>query len=156
MNVTDLKKVFKVKTLNKDEILFKEGETDGEGYIIETGTISLIKNIEYGQAFSFKYSTRPGTPAAERDQVSEEVKTVRLHKLQDLIKRQQKSIQDKMVGKKVQVLFERKGRFDNQLVGKSEYLHAVNVTDPTISVGELKQVHITKSNTNSLSGSVYN
>ena len=44
MNVTDLKKIFKVKTLNKDEILFKEGETDGEGYIIETGTISLIKN----------------------------------------------------------------------------------------------------------------
>ena len=119
-------------------------------------TISLIKNIEYGQAFSFKYSTRPGTPAAERDQVSEEVKTARLHKLQDLIKRQQKSIQDKMVGKKVQVLFERKGRFDNQLVGKSEYLHAVNVTDPTISVGELKQVRVTKSNTNSLSGSVSN
>ena len=119
-------------------------------------TISLIKNVEYGQAFSFKYSTRPGTPAAERDQVSEEVKTARLHKLQDLIKRQQKSIQDKMVGKKVQVLFERKGRFDNQLVGKSEYLHAVNVTDPTITVGELKQVHVTKSNTNSLSGSVSN
>ena len=119
-------------------------------------TISLIKNIEYGQAFSFKYSTRPGTPAAERDQVSEEVKTARLHKLQDLIKKQQKSIQDKMIGRKVQVLFKRKGRFDNQLVGKSEYLHAVNVTDPTISVGELKQVHIDKSNPNSLSGSVSN
>ena len=119
-------------------------------------TISLIKNIEYGQAFSFKYSTRPGTPAAERDQVSEEVKTARLHKLQDLIKKQQKNIQDKMIGRKVYVLFERKGRFDNQLVGKSEYLHAVNVTDPTISVGELKQVHIDKSNPNSLSGSVSN
>ena len=119
-------------------------------------TISLIKNIEYGQAFSFKYSTRPGTPAAERDQVSEEVKTARLHKLQDLIKKQQKNIQDKMIGRKVHVLFERKGRFDNQLVGKSEYLHAVNVTDPTISVGELKQVNITKSNPNSLSGSVSN
>ena len=119
-------------------------------------TISLIKNIEYGQAFSFKYSTRPGTPAAERDQVSEEVKTARLHKLQDLIKKQQKNIQDKMIGRKVHVLFERKGRFDNQLVGKSEYLHAVNVTDPTISVGELKQVHIDKSNPNSLSGSVSN
>lgn len=117
-------------------------------------TISLIKEIEYGQAFSFKYSTRPGTPAAERDQVPEEIKTVRLHKLQDLIKKQQKSIQDKMIGRKVQVLFERKGRFDNQIVGKSEYLHAVNVTDPTISVGELKQVLITKSNTNSLSGSL--
>ena len=119
-------------------------------------TISLIKNIEYGQAFSFKYSTRPGTPAAERDQVSEEVKTARLHELQDLIKKQQKKVQDKMVDKNVQVLFERKGRFDNQLVGKSEYLHAVNVTDPTISVGDLKQVHITKSNANSLSGAVVN
>ena len=119
-------------------------------------TISLIKNIEYGQAFSFKYSTRPGTPAAERDQVSEEVKTARLHELQDLIKKQQKKVQEKMVDKNVQVLFERKGRFDNQLVGKSEYLHAVNVTDPTISVGDLKQVHITKSNANSLSGAVVN
>jgi len=119
-------------------------------------TMSLIKEIEYGQAFSFKYSTRPGTPAAERDQVPEEVKTARLHQLQDLIKQQQKSIQDKMVGREVQVLFERTGRFDNQLVGKSEYLHAVNVTDPTISVGELKQVKIMKSNANSLSGSLSN
>tara|TARA_B100000214_G_scaffold268587_1_gene199272 strand:+ start:37 stop:627 length:591 start_codon:yes stop_codon:yes gene_type:complete len=119
-------------------------------------TISLIKNIEYGQAFSFKYSTRPGTPAAERDQVSEEVKTARLHQLQNLVKEQQKSIQDKMVDRTVEVLFERKGRFDNQLVGKSEYLHAVNVTDPTISVGELKPVNITKSNANSLSGSIVN
>jgi tRNA-2-methylthio-N6-dimethylallyladenosine synthase len=119
-------------------------------------TMSLIKEIEYGQAFSFKYSTRPGTPAAERDQVPEEVKTARLHQLQDLIKQQQKSIQDKMVGREVQVLFERKGRFDNQLVGKSEYLHAVNVTDPTISVGELKQVKIMKSNANSLTGSLSN
>ena len=125
-------------------------ETDEDFY----ETISLIKNIEYGQAFSFKYSTRPGTPAAERDQVCEEVKTARLHELQDLIKKQQKNIQDKMVDRKVQVLFERKGRFNNQLVGKSEYLHAVNVTDPTISVGELKNVYITHSNTNSLSGSV--
>ena len=119
-------------------------------------TISLIKNIEYGQAFSFKYSTRPGTPAAERDQVCEEVKTARLHELQDLIKKQQKNIQDKMIDRNVQVLFDRKGRFNNQLVGKSEYLHAVNVTDPTIAVGELKNVYITKSNTNSLSGSVRN
>ena len=127
-------------------------ETDEDFY----ETISLIKNIEYGQAFSFKYSTRPGTPAAERDQVCEEVKTARLHELQDLIKKQQKNIQDKMIDRNVQVLFDRKGRFNNQLVGKSEYLHAVNVTDPTIAVGELKNVYITKSNTNSLSGSVRN
>ena len=127
-------------------------ETDKDFY----ETISLIKNIEYGQAFSFKYSTRPGTPAAERDQVCEEVKTARLHELQDLIQKQQENIQNKMIGRNVQVLFDRKGRFNNQLVGKSEYLHAVNVTDPTIAVGELKNVYITKSNTNSLSGSVVN
>ena len=127
-------------------------ETDKDFY----ETISLIKNIEYGQAFSFKYSTRPGTPAAERDQVCEEVKTARLHELQDLIKKQQKNIQDKMIDRNVQVLFDRKGRFNNQLVGKSEYLHAVNVTDPTIAVGDLKNVYITKSNSNSLSGSVRN
>ena len=127
-------------------------ETDKDFY----ETISLIKNIEYGQAFSFKYSTRPGTPAAERDQVCEEVKTARLHELQDLIQKQQENIQNKMIGRNVQVLFDRKGRFNNQLVGKSEYLHAVNVTDPTIAVGELKNVYITKSNTNSLSGSVRN
>ena len=61
-----------------------------------------------------------------------------------------------MIDRNVQVLFDRKGRFNNQLVGKSEYLHAVNVTDPTIAVGELKNVYITKSNKNSLSGSVRN
>ena len=86
-------------------------------------TLSLINDIEYGQAFSFKYSTRPGTPAAERDQVPEEVKTARLHELQELIKKQQKSIQDKMIDRKVQVLFERRGRFENQLVGKSCLLY---------------------------------
>ena len=64
----------------------------------------------------------PGTPAAERDQISEEVKTARLHELQNLIKEQQKSIQDKMVDRTVEVLFERKGRFDNQLVGKIRIL----------------------------------
>ena len=57
MNVTDLKKVFKVESLNKDEILFKEGETDGEGYIIETGTISLIKNnINYYYFYIYQFS----------------------------------------------------------------------------------------------------
>ena len=96
----------------------------------------------------------PRNSCCRKRQVSEEVKTARLHELQNLIKEQQKSIQDKMIGRKVQVLFERKGRFDNQLVGKSEHLHAVNVTDSTISVGELKQVKIIKSNANSLGGSL--
>ena len=90
--------------------------------------MNLIREVQYGQAFLFKYSTRPGTPAAERDQLPEDVKTERLHRLQALITEQQRTIQDSMVSREVSVLFERAGRFEGQIVGKSEYLHAVHVT----------------------------
>ena len=115
-------------------------------------TMSLIKEVKYGQAFSFKYSTRPGTPAAEREQIPEDLKTERLHRLQALIAAQQRDIQDQMVGRKVSVLFEKNGRFDGQMVGKSEYLHAVHVTSDKPEIGSLKQVRITKSKVNSLTG----
>ena len=115
-------------------------------------TMSLIREVKYGQAYSFKYSTRPGTPAAERDQLPEDVKSDRLQRLQALIADQQKSIQDNMVGREVSVLFERQGRFDNQMVGKSEYLHAVHVRGDNIKVGDIHRVRITKSNRNSLDG----
>ena len=115
-------------------------------------TMSLIREVKYGQAYSFKYSTRPGTPAAERDQLPEDVKSDRLQRLQALIADQQKSIQDNMVEREVSVLFERPGRFDNQMVGKSEYLHAVHVRGDNIKVGDIHRVRITKSNRNSLDG----
>lgn len=115
-------------------------------------TMSLIKEVKYGQAFSFKYSTRPGTPAAEREQIPEDLKTERLHRLQALIAAQQRDIQDQMVGRKVSVLFEKNGRFDGQMVGKSEYLHAVHVTSDKLEIGSLKQVRIIKSKVNSLTG----
>ena len=115
-------------------------------------TMNLIKEVKYGQAFSFKYSTRPGTPAAEREQIPEDLKTERLHRLQALIATQQRDIQDQMVGRKVNVLFEKNGRFDGQMVGKSEYLHAVHVTSDKLEIGSLKQVRITKSKVNSLTG----
>lgn len=115
-------------------------------------TMDLIREVNYGQAFSFKYSTRPGTPAAERDQVEEGVKTARLHELQALISTQQRAIQDQMVGKTVSVLFEKQGRFDGQMVGKSEYLHAVHVEHANAQIGELKNIRITSSGTNSLAG----
>ena len=114
--------------------------------------MDLIREVNYGQGYSFKYSTRPGTPAAERAQLPEDVKTERLHQLQDLIAQQQKQIQDSMVGKTVSVLFERKGRFEGQMVGKSEYLHAVHVKTETAKIGEIHQVRITQSNRNSLNG----
>ncbi len=115
-------------------------------------TLDLIRTVNYGQAYSFKYSTRPGTPAAERDQLPEPVKTERLHRLQELLSTQQRTVQDSMVGRDVSVLFEKPGRFDGQLVGKSQYLHAVHVAASTESIGQVRAVRITQSSSNSLSG----
>ena len=115
-------------------------------------TMDLIKDVRYGQAYSFKYSTRPGTPAAERAQLEEDVKSERLQRLQALISDQQKHIQASMVGRKVQVLFEKPGRFEDQMVGKSEYLHAVHVTGSQAKVGDIATVKISSSATNSLAG----
>ncbi|MGR3463036.1 MAG: tRNA (N6-isopentenyl adenosine(37)-C2)-methylthiotransferase MiaB [Roseovarius sp.] len=117
-------------------------------------TLGLIEAVGYGQAFSFKYSTRPGTPAAERPQVDEEVKAERLHRLQDLITRQQRAVQDAMVGRTVGVLFEKPGRMPGQMVGKSDHLHAVHVTGPGLGAGDLAQVEIVESGANSLAGRV--
>jgi tRNA-2-methylthio-N6-dimethylallyladenosine synthase len=117
-------------------------------------TLDLIEAVEYGQAFSFKYSTRPGTPAAERAQVAEDVKAERLHRLQALITAQQRAVQDAMVGRTVGVLFEKPGRLPGQMVGKSDHLHAVHVADAGLGVGELAQVEIVESGANSLAGRV--
>ena len=115
-------------------------------------TMDLIQEVKYGQAFSFKYSTRPGTPAAERPLVDEAAASDRLYRLQALITKQQREIQDSMVGREVSVLFEKPGRLEGQMVGKSEYLHAVHVADAAASVGEIKRVRIAESGTNSLRG----
>ena len=117
-------------------------------------TLDLIEEVRYGYAYSFKYSTRPGTPAAERAQVDEDVKADRLQRLQALITRQQHEAQNAMVGRTVRVLFEKPGRLPGQMVGKSEYLHAVHVTQPGLAAGDLKDVRITDSNANSLGGDV--
>ena len=115
-------------------------------------TMDLVRAVEYGQAYSFKYSTRPGTPAAERTQVEEALKTERLHRLQDLLRSQQRSLQKRMVGREVSVLFEKAGRDAGQMVGKSEHLHAVHAYAPDVAIGELRQVRIVESLTNSLTG----
>jgi len=115
-------------------------------------TLALIRAVGYGQAYSFKYSTRPGTPAAERAQVDETVKADRLQRLQRLLSEQQRSIQDQMVGREVKVLFEKPGRMPGQLIGKSEYLHAVHATCPDTAKGEIRRVRITGTESNSLAG----
>lgn len=115
-------------------------------------TLDIIRAARYGYAYSFKYSTRPGTPAAERDQLPEDVKDDRLQRLQALITEQQKAAQDAMVGQDVGVLFEKAGRFAGQMVGKSDHLHAVHVQGNAIQVGDLRRVRIVESVRNSLKG----
>ncbi|MFK7938730.1 MAG: tRNA (N6-isopentenyl adenosine(37)-C2)-methylthiotransferase MiaB [Roseovarius sp.] len=115
-------------------------------------TMALVREVQYGYAYSFKYSTRPGTPAAERALVDENEATDRLYRLQALITEHQRAIQDAMVGRTVKVLFEKPGRDPGQMVGKSEYLHAVHVTDSNLERGQIAPVKIVGSGTNSLSG----
>ncbi|WP_300060067.1 tRNA (N6-isopentenyl adenosine(37)-C2)-methylthiotransferase MiaB [uncultured Roseobacter sp.] len=113
-------------------------------------TLDLIEAVGYGYAYSFKYSTRPGTPAAERPQVDPEVADARLQRLQALITRQQQQIQEAMVGRSARVLVEKPGREPGQMVGKSEYLHAVHIDNSDADIGDIVPVRITAAKRNSL------
>jgi tRNA-2-methylthio-N6-dimethylallyladenosine synthase len=115
-------------------------------------TMELIEAVNYGSAFTFKYSPRPGTPAAERPQVDPAEADERLHRLQALILRQQQAAQDSMVGRTVGVLFEKPGRRPGQMVGKSDYLHSVFVDAEELDAGDLRRVRIVSSGPNSLQG----
>lgn len=136
--------------LSGDFIVGFPGETDQDF----EDTLSLIREVHYGQAYSFKYSTRPGTPAAEKPQLPEDVMKVRLQRLQGLLREQQVATQESMVGREVSVLFEKAGRETGQMIGKSEYLHAVFVEAPNDVIGQVRKVRITKSETNSLGGTM--
>ena len=116
-------------------------------------TLSLIRAVGYGQAYSFKYSARPGTPAAERALVEAAVATDRLARLQALLAEQAAAAMAGMVGREVGVLFEKPGRMAGQMVGKSDYLHAVHVTG-AVAPGELRRVRITAAGPNSLAGAL--
>lgn len=136
--------------LSGDFIVGFPGETDQDF----EDTLSLIREVHYGQAYSFKYSTRPGTPAAEKPQLPEDVMNERLQRLQGLLREQQVQTQESMVGREVSVLFEKAGREAGQMIGKSEYLHAVFAEAPLDSIGKVRKVRITRSETNSLGGSL--
>jgi len=132
--------------LSGDFIVGFPGETDQDF----EDTLALVRKVGYGQAYSFKYSARPGTPAAERAGVPDAVASERLQRLQALLTEQQYAAQDAMIGREVSVLFEKPGRETGQMVGKSEYLHAVHVTDPTVQIGQIARVRVTGRTSNSL------
>ncbi len=107
------------------------------------------------QAYSFKYSPRPGTPAAEReDQVAEPVKSDRLARLQKLLGAQQRAFNDACVGREFKLLLVRPGRHPGQLVGRSPYLQAVHISSKQAQIGDMIDVRVEKVGANSLSAHV--
>jgi tRNA-2-methylthio-N6-dimethylallyladenosine synthase len=137
--------------LASDFIVGFPGETDGDF----EDTLNLIDEVGYAAAFSFKYSPRPGTPAAAAaDQVSEAVKAERLQRLQAKIDAQQAAFMRSRAGLAAEVLFERPGRHPGQIVGRSPWLLPVQVeADPGL-IGTIGRVTIDRAASNSLFGSL--
>ncbi len=133
--------------LSSDFIVGFPGETEADFQ----ATLALVEEIGFAQAFSFKYSPRPGTPAASlRGQVRDQVKTERLTVLQALLAEQSQAFQAATVGRILPVLLERPGRYPGQLVGRTPYLQAVHVTRPGAGLGDVVDVRITASHAHSL------
>ena len=118
-------------------------------------TLRLVDEVRFASAFSFKYSPRPGTPAAELDdQVPEEAKAERLARLQERLEAHRQAFNRGTFGRIVEVLLEKPGRHPGQLAGKSPYLQAVHLEAAHLSVGDIVPVRITGAATNSLFGEI--
>ena len=118
-------------------------------------TLALVREVGHAGAFSFKYSRRPGTPAAAMPgQVAEEVKDERLARLNALLDEQARAFNASQVGKTLPVLFERKGRHPGQLVGRSPYLQAVHAIAPDRLIGQIVSVRIEDAARMSLAGAL--
>ena len=133
--------------ISGDFIVGFPGETDADF----EDTMRLVETVGYAQAFSFKYSTRPGTPGAEMDgHVEEAVKAERLERLQALLFRQQGEFALGCVGKEIDLLLEKPGRKPGQLVGRSPWLQPVNIDAKGSKIGDIIKVRITDAGPNSL------
>ncbi len=137
--------------LSSDFIVGFPGETEADF----EDTLALVEKVTYAQAYSFKYSPRPGTPAAEEaEQVSEAVKSERLQRLQALLNTQQSEFNQAQIGKTLPVLFEKRGKYDGQIIGRSPYLQTVHVTADERIIGKLLPVTIEAAHANSLTGKI--
>jgi tRNA-2-methylthio-N6-dimethylallyladenosine synthase len=133
--------------MSGDFIVGFPGETDQDF----EDTLKIVEEVNYASAFSFKYSTRPGTPGADlTDQVPEEVKTERLERLQALLLKQQADFATSCVGKTIDLLLEKPGRMPGQVIGRSPWLQSVNVDAKTSQIGEIIRVRIIGTGPNSL------
>ena len=135
---------------SSDFIVGFPGETDADF----ADTLRLVAEVGYASAFSFKYSPRPGTPAAEMAQLSEAVKDERLQRLQHEIDRHQAAFMARCDGVTFDVLFEKPGKKPGQIVGRSPYLQPVQVIAPSNLIGEIAPVTVTEVGSNSLFGAL--
>ena len=137
--------------LSTDIIVGFPGETEAEF----EATLEMVRTVRFAQAYSFKYSARPGTPAATMDgQLSEAVKTERLHRLQALLAEESTRFNAGCVGKIFPVLFEKPGRRAGQLIGRSPYLQSVYADVDDTALGQILPVQISAAGPNSLAGVV--
>lgn len=135
--------------LSSDFIVGFPGETDADF----ADTLSLVRDIGFESAFSFKYSPRPGTPAADReDHVPEAVMSERLAELQRLLDTRRHAYQQAAVGQVFDVLVEKAGRYPGQVAGKTPHLLAVQFDAPQDHIGRIVPVRITEAGANSLFG----
>lgn len=134
--------------LSSDFIVGFPGETDADF----RATLRLVEEVGFAQAYSFKYSPRPGTPAAALPQVPEEVKRERLAQLQDLLDRQQRGFNLAFLGRTVPVLFDRPGNRPGQLLGRTPYMQVVHADADAALMGAIQAVEIEGVGPKSLAG----
>ncbi|MFN3869241.1 MAG: tRNA (N6-isopentenyl adenosine(37)-C2)-methylthiotransferase MiaB [Hyphomicrobiaceae bacterium] len=135
--------------LSTDFIVGFPGETEADF----EATLRIVETVGFAQAYSFKYSARPGTPGAKMDgQLSEQVKDARLHRLQRVLETATRRFNAACVGRTVPVLFDRVGRRHGQLIGRSPYLQSVHAFAEESLLGRIMPVEILGSGPNSLSG----
>ena len=135
--------------MSSDFIVGFPGETDEDF----EATLNIVNQVKYIQAFSFKYSRRPGTPAALMpNQVEEKIKKERLEILQDLLFNYQNQFNQSCIGKTMPVLFESQGRHKGQLIGRTPYMQNLHANIPADQLNKIVNVKITAATTNSLSG----
>lgn len=134
---------------SSDFIVGYPGETAAD----HQDTLELVRNVGYAQAYSFKYSPRPGTPASVlQTQVPDDIKSTRLAELQDLLNEQQLEFNKSMIGRTLEVLFDRDGKLPGQVLGKTAYMQSVTLEGDSSLFGNLLNVTIKQGYGNSLSG----
>ncbi len=137
--------------LSGDFIVGFPGETEADF----AQTLSIVREVGYASAFTFKYSIRPGTPGADMpDQVPEAVKAERLARLNELVTAQMRGFARSCVGRTLDVLLEKPGRLPGQLGGRSPYLQAVHLEAPADLIGTVQPVLIVGAGNNSIEGKI--